>query len=83
MSRITARSLEVLFLLLSCVTTHEVSRESRVDFPEVSLQLLDPSKWMLAACGAVFREENIRVLEARSILCASGVRRVIFRLDAC
>ena len=26
-------------------------RESRADFPEVSLQLLDPSKWRLAAYG--------------------------------
>ena len=46
--------------------------ERRVDFPEVSLQLLDPSEWMLAACGAVFREENITLLDARSILCAVG-----------
>ena len=47
-------------------------RESRADFPEVSLQLLDRSEWKLAANGGFFREENIMVLEARSILCAVG-----------
>ena len=44
--------------------------ESRADFPEVSLQLLDSSEWRLAACGGFFREENITVLEAPSILYA-------------
>ena len=43
-------------------------RESRADFPEGSLELLDPSEWKLAAYGGFFREENIAVLEARSIL---------------
>ena len=42
--------------------------ESRADFPEVSSQLLDPLEWGLAAYGSFFREENIVVLEARSIL---------------
>ena len=37
------------------------------DFLEVSLQLSDPSKWTVAACRGFFREENILVLEARSI----------------
>ena len=41
---------------------------SRADFPVVSLQLLDPSGWTLTAHGGFFREENIVVLEARSIL---------------
>ena len=45
-------------------------KESRADFPEVSLHLLDPSEWKLAAYGGFFREENIIILEARSILCA-------------
>ena len=45
-------------------------RECRADFPEVSLQLLDPSKWRLAAYDCFFREENIIILEARSILYA-------------
>ena len=36
----------------------------------MSLQLLDPSGWKLAAYGGFFREENIIVLEARSILYA-------------
>ena len=45
-------------------------RESRSDFPEVSLQLLDPSEWKMAAFGGFFREENITILEARSILYA-------------
>ena len=48
--------------------------ESRADFPEVSLQLLDPPEWKLTACGGFFREENITVLEARSILYAVLVR---------
>ena len=37
-------------------------KECRADFPEVSLQLLDTSKWKLAAHGGFFREENITVL---------------------
>ena len=46
-------------------------RESCADFPEVSLQLLDPSEWRLVAYGDLFREEkNSIVLEARSILYA-------------
>ena len=45
-------------------------RESRADFPEMSLQLLDPSAWELVACGASFREENNIILEAHSILYA-------------
>ena len=45
-------------------------RESRADFPEVSLQLLDPSEWRLAAYCVFCREENIIVFEARSILYA-------------
>ena len=34
----------------------------------VSLQLLDPSAWRMAADGGVLREENVIVLEARSIM---------------
>ena len=45
-------------------------RESRADFPEVSLRLSDPSEWRLAAYSGFCREGNITVLEARSILCA-------------
>ena len=45
-------------------------RESRADFPEASVQLLDPSEGRLAAHGGFLREENIEVLEARSILYA-------------
>ena len=44
--------------------------ESRADFPEVSLQLLDASAWELVVYGGFFREENIIILQARSILCA-------------
>ena len=44
--------------------------ESRADFREVSLQLLDPTEWKLVAYGGFVREENIIVLEARSILYA-------------
>ena len=42
--------------------------ESRADFPEVSLQLLDPSEWKLAAFGGFFRKENITIIEVLSIL---------------
>ena len=45
-------------------------RQSRADFPSVSLQLVDPSEWKLAAYGGFWREENVIVLEARSILYA-------------
>ena len=45
-------------------------KECHADFPAVSLQFLDPSQWKLAAYGGFFREENILVLEGRSILCA-------------
>ena len=45
-------------------------KECRSDFPEVWLQLLDPSEWKLAAYCGFFREENIIILEARSILYA-------------
>ena len=45
-------------------------RESDADFPEASLQLLDPQERKLAAYGGFFREEKIIVLEARSILYA-------------
>ena len=38
-----------------------VRRESRADFPEVSLQLLHPSEWKLAAFGGFVREEIIIV----------------------
>ena len=60
-------------MLFWSVQEDEVSlarRESRADFPEVSVQLLDPSEWKLTAYGGSFREENIGVLEARSILYA-------------
>ena len=45
-------------------------RESCADFPELSLQLLNPSEWRLAACGGFCRHENITVLEACYILYA-------------
>ena len=45
-------------------------RACRADVPQVSLQLLDPSERRLAAYGGFFREGNIIVLEARSILYA-------------
>ena len=59
-------------VVLECSSSDEdamslARRESRADFPEVSLQLLDPSEWKLAAYGGFFREENV-ILEARSIL---------------
>ena len=44
--------------------------ESRTDFSDVSLQLLDPSEWHYGAYGGFFREEHITLLEARSILYA-------------
>ena len=43
-------------------------RESHADSPEVSVHLLDPSERRLAAYGGFVREENIIILEARSIL---------------
>ena len=45
-------------------------KESRADFLQVSLQLLDPSEWTLAAYRAFFRDEGIIILEARSLLYA-------------
>ena len=47
----------------------ERERESCADFREVSLQILDPSEWRLAAYGGFFRDENF-ILEARSTLYA-------------
>ena len=41
-----------------------------MDFPEVSLQILDPTERTLAAYGGFFREEYTIVVEARSILYA-------------
>ena len=38
---------------------------------EVTFQLLDPSEWKLAAYGGFFREENMKVLEARSLMYAA------------
>ena len=55
---------------MKCSNLALALRESRADFPEVSFQLLDPSEWKLAAYGGSFREENIEVLDARSILYA-------------
>ena len=62
--------------VLECTSSDEdvmsfARRESRADFPEVSVQLLDPSEWKLTAYGGFFREENIIVLEARSIFLCS------------
>ena len=51
--------------------------ESRADFPEVSVQLQDPSKWNLTAYSSFFREENIMVLEM-----PPGMRRVDIHRDA-
>ena len=49
--------------VLECSSSDEdevslARRESRADFSEVSLQLLDPSESKLAACGGFFREET-------------------------
>ena len=44
--------------------------EGRVDFPEVSEQLLNLSEWKLTAYGCFFREGNITVQEKRSIFYA-------------
>ena len=58
-------------------------RECRAGFFEVSLQLRDPSKWSLAVLGGFFREENIIVLEERSIMEMPSVMwRVTIRQDA-
>ena len=70
--RARSRALRVVF---ECSSSDEDEmsldrRESRADLPEVSLQLLDPSEWRLAAYGGFFREENITVLGAPSILYA-------------
>ena len=46
-------------------------RKSRADFPEVSLPHLGPSEWKKVAYGGFSREENIIILEARSILYAA------------
>ena len=46
-------------------------RENCADLPEVSLQLADSTEWTMAAYDGFCREENIRVLEARSILYAA------------
>ena len=45
-------------------------KERCADFPEVSLQLLDPSEWRLTVYGGFFRDENTITLEARFILYA-------------
>ena len=42
--------------------------ESRAEFLEVSLLLVDPSEWRLTAYGASFPDASTIVLEARSIL---------------
>ena len=81
--RSSARDVE-----LECSSSDEdevslARRESRADFPDMSLQLLDPSEWSLGACGGLFREENIIALEARSILYAVRMQRVVIRRDAC
>ena len=44
--------------------------ECRADFTDDFSQLVDPSEWKLEAFGGFFHEENIVVLEARSILYA-------------
>ena len=74
-------------VVLECSSSDEdevsLSREeSRAEFPEVSLQLLDPSEWQLAAYGAFCREENIIILEARSILYAFQCAEKRNRRDA-
>ena len=45
-------------------------RESRADFPEVLLQLLDPSAWTSVAYGGFVREGDIIFHGAHSILYA-------------
>ena len=45
----------------SCSDEDEVSlgqRDRCADFPEVSLQLLDPSEWRLAAYGSFVRDKT-------------------------
>ena len=49
--------------VLECSSSDEdemslAQRESRVDFPEVSLQLLDPSAWKCAACVVSFERNT-------------------------
>ena len=52
----------------SSVDEDEVSLAKELrELPEVSLQLVDLQEWKLTAYGDFFREENIFVLEARSI----------------
>ena len=47
-------------------------RERRADFLEVSLELLVPATWKLVAPGGFFEDENLLILEVRSLL--YGVR---------
>ena len=56
-------------------------RDCRADFSEVSLQLLDPSEWKLAAFGGFLREDNI-ILEARSICMLIALQKIVVRWDA-
>ena len=56
----------------------EVSLAQR-EFPEVSLQLLNPSEWRLVAYGGFLRDDNIQFL--KHVLCGmlSGLKRVNIR----
>ena len=56
--------------------------KSFADFPEVSLQLLDPSDWRLAAYGGFFRDENIKFLKQVPSWMLSDMQRVVVRRDA-
>ena len=51
---------------IACPERERVVRTS----PQVSLQLLNPSQWKWSRTVGFFRDENIIVLEARSILYA-------------
>ena len=71
----SAPSRQMLFWSLDEAEVSLARKESRADFPKVSLQLLDPSECGLAAYGGFFREENIIILEAHSILYAFFCRK--------
>ena len=63
-------------VVLACPSSDEkevslARRESRADFPGVSLQMLDFSEWTVAAYGCYFREDNIIVRSAVHLVCCS------------
>ena len=58
-----------------------VLRESRADFLEVSLRLLDPSAWGLVAYSGFFREGSIIILEAGLVLHVFDLQKMNIRQD--